>query len=366
MNREAVIVKTSIIGILTNILLVAFKIFVGFITSSIAVILDAVNNLSDALSSIVTIIGAKLAARRPDKDHPLGHGRYEYLSTLVVAALVLYAGITSLYESFKKIIEPVETNYTTVSLIIISATVIAKILLGLYVKKQGNKINSSSLVASGSDALFDAIISFSVLLSAFIAKFLGLSLEAYLGVIISIFIIKSSIEMFRDAIDDILGKRVDVEFAGDIKKTIAEEPLVQGAYDLILHNYGPDSFTGSVHISVPDTLNAEEIDLLERKIARNVYEKHGVALTGIGIYSINTRNKEASKMYENIRNIVSSFKGVIQTHAFYVDEENKIINLDIIIDFAVENREKLFNEIKEKVKETYPDYTLNFTLDLDI
>ncbi|MBO7659421.1 MAG: cation diffusion facilitator family transporter, partial [Clostridia bacterium] len=145
-NREKAIVKTSIVGIVTNILLVGFKAFVGLVSNSIAVILDAVNNLSDALSSVVTIIGAKLGAKQPDKKHPLGYGRIEYLSSMIVAALVLYAGITSLVESIKKIIHPEAADYSTVSIIIISVAIVVKLLLGLYVKKQGKKVNSGALV----------------------------------------------------------------------------------------------------------------------------------------------------------------------------------------------------------------------------
>ena len=188
-NREKAIVRTSIVGILTNLLLVGFKATVGLISNSIAIILDAVNNLSDALSSVVTIIGAKLGAKQPDKKHPLGYGRIEYLSSMIVAALVLYAGITSLVESVKKIIHPETAEYSTVTLVIISVAIAVKLILGLYVKKQGEKVNSGALSASGSDALFDAILSGSVLASAIVYLIWGVSLEAYVGVVLADFII---------------------------------------------------------------------------------------------------------------------------------------------------------------------------------
>ena len=210
-NREKTIVKTSIIGIITNILLVGFKMFVGLMSNSIAVILDAVNNLSDALSSVVTIIGAKLGAKKPDKKHPLGYGRIEYLSSMIVAALVLYAGITSLVESIKKIINPEKADYGVASIVIISVAIVVKLLLGLYVRRQGKKVNSGALTASGSDALFDAVLSTSVLASAIIYLISGVSLEAYVGVIISGFIIKAGIEMMIETLNDIIGKREDAE-----------------------------------------------------------------------------------------------------------------------------------------------------------
>ena len=184
-NRDAVIVRTSVIGIIANIFLAAFKAAVGILSNSIAVVLDAVNNLSDVLSSVVTIAGTKLAGKKPDKKHPLGYGRVEYLSAMIVAAIVLYAGITSLVESIKKIINPETPDYSAVSLIIIGSAVFVKIFLGIYVKKKGQSVNSGSLIASGSDALFDAILSASVLVSAIIFMLTGISLEAYVGVLIS-------------------------------------------------------------------------------------------------------------------------------------------------------------------------------------
>ena len=181
-SRDKVIIRTSVIGILTNVLLAAFKAAVGFLSNSIAVILDAVNNLSDALSSVITIVGTKLAGKLPDKKHPLGYGRIEYLSAMIVSGLVLYAGITSAVESVKKIIHPENPDYSPVSLIIIAVAVAAKVFLGRYVKAQGRKVNSGSLVASGSDALNDAILSSSVLASALIFMLSGISLEAWVGI----------------------------------------------------------------------------------------------------------------------------------------------------------------------------------------
>ena len=250
MDRNRLIVRTSIIGIVANLFLAAFKAAVGLISNSIAVTLDAVNNLSDALSSVITIIGTKLANRQPDKKHPLGHGRTEYLSAMIVAAIVLYAGITSLVESVKKIIHPEIPDYTVVSLIIIASAVVVKLLLGRYVKTQGQKANSGALIASGEDARFDAILSASVLASAVIFLLTGLSLEAWVGVVISGFIIKSGIEMMMETLDDIIGHRADPELTKKIRHVLVEEPEVRGAYDLFLDNYGPDRNYASVHLEL--------------------------------------------------------------------------------------------------------------------
>lgn len=284
-ERDRAIVRTSAIGIGANLLLAAFKAAVGLAAHSIAVVLDAVNNLSDALSSVITIVGTKLAGRKPDKKHPLGHGRIEYLSAMIVAAIVLYAGVTSLVESVKKIITPEAADYSALSLVIIAVAVAVKLVLGRYVKSVGQRVNSGALTASGSDAMFDAILSASVLACALIYIFTGVGLEAYVGVVIAGFIIKAGVEMLVDTVDDILGRRADRELLADIRKTICEEKDVFGAYDLILHSYGPEQTIGSVHVEVPDTMTAAEIDGLERRVAERVYRAHGVILAGIGIYA---------------------------------------------------------------------------------
>ena len=365
-SRDRVIVRTSVIGIIANVFLAGFKAVVGLLSHSIAVILDAVNNLSDALSSVITIVGTKLAGRKPDKKHPLGHGRIEYLSAMIVSASVLYAGITSLIESIRKIIPPEKPDYSPVSLIIIASAVVVKLLLGRYVKAQGEKVNSPSLVASGSDALFDAILSTSVLISAVIFMVTGLSLEAYVGVIISCFILKSGVEMMTETLDDILGKRIDRDFLQDIRKTIAEEPAVTGVYDLILHAYGPEQYYGSVHVEIPDTMTAEEIDRMERRIAENVFKKHRVVMTGIGIYSVNTSNDQVKEMRSKVTHMVNAHEGVLQVHGFYVDTEKKSMNLDVILDFALDDRMGTFNKIRDELQQAYPDYQLNMAMDVDV
>ena len=364
-DREKVIVRTSIIGIIANVLLAAFKAAVGLISNSIAVTLDAVNNLSDALSSVITIIGAKLGAKKPDKKHPLGYGRIEYLSSMIVAAIVLYAGITSIVESVKKIIHPEAADYSMVSLIIIAVAVMVKLALGRYVKKQGERANSGALVASGKDASFDAILSASVLASAVIFLIWGISLEAYVGVIISIVIIKAGIEMMNETLNDIIGQRSDAEISRQIRQLINEEPEIRGAYDLTLFNYGPDKYYGSVHMELPDTMTIEEADLLTRRVQRKVFRETGVILTGIGVYSYNTTNEEAAEIRNNVQKTVLSHDWALQLHGFYVDTEKKTMHFDVVISFDIDYKEAIGIMMKE-VQELYPDYSVQIVPDADI
>ena len=365
-ERERVIVRTSIIGIAANVLLVAFKAAVGLAANSIAIVLDAVNNLTDALSSVITILGAKLAGKKPDRDHPLGHGRYEYLSAMVIVAIVLYAGITSLVESVRKIITPEVADYSAVTLIVVAAAVIVKIVLGRYVSAKGKLVDSGSLVASGKDALFDAAISASVLAAALIYIGTGISLEAYVGVVISVVIVKAGIDMLRETLDDILGHRPDSELARGIKRTVGADPDVLGVFDLLLDSYGPDLTIGAVHVEVPDTMTAAQIDAMTRRVQAAVFEEHHIALATVGIYSRNTTDDEVAAMYDAVRRVVMGHDGVLQMHGFYADTEAKTASLDVVIDFTVKDREGLHEHIANEVRELYPDYSFVITLDRDL
>ena len=364
-NRQSVIVKTSIIGIITNIFLSAFKAGVGIVAHSIAVTLDAVNNLTDAISSIITIIGAKLSGKRPDKKHPLGHGRAEYLSTMIISAIVLYAGITAFTESVKKIFSPEKPEYTAVSLIIIAVAVPVKIILGSFFKKRGKDINSGSLIASGSDALFDAVISASVLVSALVYKFTGLSTEAYVGVVISAFIVKAGIEMMIETVNEILGKRSDPELTRQIKSIISSHEGVRGAYDLIINNYGPEKNYASVHIEVPDTMTANEIDLIARHLSEDVYVETGIILTGIGIYSYNTGDEESAQMRETVRKTVLAHEWAIQVHGFYVDTAAKDMRFDVVLSFDIDPKEAL-KVIYSEIEALFPGYRITIAPDVDL
>ena len=352
-SREKVIVRTSIIGIIANVLLAAFKAAVGLLSHSIAVILDAVNNISDAGSSVITIVGAKLAGREPDKKHPFGYGRIEYLSAMIISVIVLYAGITSLVESIRKIINPETPDYSAVSLIIIGTAVAVKFFLGRYVKATGEKVNSDSLINSGEDARLDAVISASTLLAAAIFLIFHISLEAWLGALISLVIIKSGLEMLKDTISRILGEGNDPELAKSIKQTVRSFQDVQGAYDLVLHNYGPEAW------------NADRLDALIRDIEETVYRKHNVILTAVGIYSMNTKDQFITETRKKVQSIVLAHEFVKGMHGFYLDRENKHMRFDTVISFDAKDRNAVYQQIVADVQAAFPEYELRIAMDLD-
>ena len=365
-SREKTIVKTGIIGIIANVLLASFKALVGIAVHSTAMVLDAVNNFSDVLSSVVTIIGTKIASKKPDKKHPLGHGRVEYLAQMIIAALIIYAGITALWESVKKIIEPVAAEHSAVSLAVISVAVVVKIFLGLYVTKQGKKAKSDLLISSGKDALFDAVLSTAVLISAVILILVKVNIEAYVSVVISFFIFKAGVEIIFEAVDDMLGHRVEGEYTKKLKACVSELPEVHGVYDIVLHNYGPDRYLGSLHIEVDDTMTADKIDALTRSITEKAYKDTGIILTAVGIYSNNSSNEKLMKMRNDITELVVDHKHILQLHGFYVDEVKKRITFDVVVDFDEQDREGLIAHIIGDVKNVLPEYDVIVSLDSDI
>ena len=284
---------------------------------------------------------------------------------MVVSGIVLYAGITSAVESVKKVFHPEKPEYTAVSLVIIAVAVLVKIVLGRYVKAQGEKVHSGSLVASGSDALFDAILSASVLACAVIFMLTGISLEAYVGAAISVIIIKSGVEMMIETLDEILGVRADSNQTNRIKRLLSEEEHVRGAYDLVLYNYGPDKNLGSVHIELPDTMTVKEVDRLTRRLEKKVYRETGVFLTGISLYSFNTSNDEAARIQSDVRKRVLAHDWAVQVHGFYLDSSTMEMTFDVVMSFDIRPDEGL-RILYEEIGNAYPDYKLYIEPDVDV
>ena len=363
-DRRNEIVRVSVIGIAANLLLVAFKAVVGWVSGSIAVILDAVNNLSDALSSVITIVATKLAGRAPDEKHPYGHGRIEYIGSVSVAVIVLLAGVAALRESIMKIITPEAADYSAVSLIIISAAVVVKLLLGRYVKKKGRELNAESLVASGSDALFDAIISASTLVAAAVSLLWHVSIEGWLGALIAVVILKAGVEILLESLGAIIGLRVDSELSTKLKSFVCGYEGVYGAYDLSLHHYGPEKIVGSVHVEVDDDMTAREIHYLTRSIAAGVYREFGIVLT-VGIYAHGSGTGESGALRKAAEELCASYPEFRQLHGFYAEPEKKTATFDIILAFGCDAA-GIRREIVEKLQQQFPGYTFDVVLDSDL
>lgn len=363
MDRSKVIIRTSIIGIFLNLLLILFKLAVGVLSNSIAIILDAVNNMGDALSSIITIIGTRLAGKAPDKKHPYGYGRIEYLASVLISVIVLVAGITSLRESVDKILHPEEASYSVVTLIILILAVIVKFVWGRHMKKTGESIHAQTLVASGTDSFFDAILSFATFVAAIINMLWGIGLEGILGVVISIIIIKAGFQMLLETLDSIIGTRADADLSKTLKEKIGSYGGVLGAYDLALHNYGPMELIGSVHIEVADTMTAKEIHGLTRQIAIDIYNEFGMILT-VGIYASNTSEEEILAIKKDAAKIVEGEPLILQMHGFYGDSETKSVTFDLVFDFDAD-AEELQAKVEKRLSGLYPAYHFYVVVDSD-
>ena len=364
MDRNKIIIKTSVLGILGNVLLVVAKIFVGVLAASVSIITDAVNNLTDALSSLTTVVGTKLSGRRPDREHPYGHGRIEFITSSIIGVFILVAGATAVYESVMSLIDGDAPTYSVYSFIVISLAVLAKIGLGIYFRAQGKKVNSDALKASGIDALLDSALSFGTLVGAVISHFFGLHLEGYIGIAIGLFIIKSSIDVYRESASKIIGERTDKELINRISEDIAKDEQVYGVYDLIINNYGADRNIGSVHVEVDDDLTAKEIQFLERRIAYLCYLKYHTVMT-VGVYARNVETELNKSIKSRVFAILSEFPEIIQVHGFYVDPETKIISADVIISFDVKAAETIYETAKSRIAAAFPEYTVELILDRD-
>ena len=362
--RNRGITLASIKGIIGNVVLVIFKMIVGLASNSIAIILDAVNNLTDVLSSVLTIVGTKLAAKDADKEHPFGHGRIEYMTTMAIAFIILGAGLGSLKESIEKIIHPEVSTFDIPSLAIIAVAIVVKVVMGRYIKAQGEKYKSDALVASGIDALFDAVITFATLVSAALVFFFDFDIQGYVGAVISVLILKAAYDILKDMYNHLLGVRADDNLVREIKETIAQHPNVGGVYDLVLNSYGPGETIGSVHITVPDTMTMADIHPLTKSIAVHLYKKFGIAMT-VGVYAENQPSLEVHEVRQALDQVVSLYTHVVQVHAFYVQEEKKVIYYDIIFDFDEEDPHGTLENIKAEMQKRCPEYTQFAIVDTD-
>jgi len=327
--REKKILRTSAAGIVTNIFLAVLKIILGTVSGSIAVTSDAVNNLTDSSSSLITMIGTHLAGRQPTRRHPFGYGRIEYLTSMLIAVIVLLTGAEMTITSVKSVFHPSPVDFSPVTLVLIGLTVGVKVWLGLYTKRTGKAVQSGALTASGADALNDAVVSLVTLGSAVFYLFTRISIDAYTGALISLFVIRTGVSVLFETLGKILGERGSSTLALDIKREIASEPAVVSAHDLILHNYGPDVNTGSINLEINHTVTVGELYPALHRLQTRIYTKYHAYLV-FGIYAVDTE----SPLSREVRTVLSSFAAdehhCLGYHGVDIDEENRQIFCDVI------------------------------------
>lgn len=363
-NRIIKVVITSVVGIVVNLILGGIKVFVGLASNSIAIISDAVNNFTDSVSSLVTIITMVIVGRGATRKHPFGFGRIEYFTSMIIAALVLFAGGEFLISSVKKIISPEPTSYTWVSIVLLVVAILAKIALGFYTKSRGKKLNSPNLEASGADALSDAIITSVTLIGALISIFTDIVIDGFIGALVSIFVLKAGFEIMLGVVGELLGKRPDEELAEEIMEEIRHYDGIVGAYDLILHNYGPNVYIGNVNVELDESISIRDAYEIIHPLNVELFNKYGVFFY-FGFYSINVSDKDVKTMRETVTKVLMEDPDILQIHAFYVDTTKKNMSFDAVMDFSVKTTLEKSQKLKKKLLEIYPDYDITVVADRD-
>ncbi len=363
-DRNAVVVRCGAVGIVANVALAVAKAAIGFASNSLAIVLDAVNSLTDAVSSVVTIVGVKLAARPADREHPMGYGRVEYLSALLVAAAVFATGVITLRDSVLKILHPTLSTYDWVAVVVIVLSIAVKVWLGLYTRGKARETRSDALDASGVDALFDALVTGATLVGIAVTMLWHVTIDGWVSALISLVVAKSGWDMLRSIVSEILGERIDPKLARGLRAEIASFPPVIGAHDLFLDSFGPNEMIGSVHLEVPANMTAMEIDTLSRKISDRVYREHNIILT-CGVYGADPEDPEWKKFNDSIRAEVMAHEGVLSMHGLYVDHDHNRVVFDVVRDFSVTDVEAFKGRIVDDLEKRHPDYTFTVHVDVD-
>ena len=341
----------SIFSIVSNTIMVVFKLIVSFITNSISVRADALNNLSDVGSNIATLFGFKLANKHPDSDHPYGYGRMEYISGLVVSFLILLMGISALKDSFLKILHPEDLNSSFVAYIVLTVSVFIKLVMSYVNNKAGIEIKSDTLAAAGQDSRNDAIMTFTTLVCLLIHEFTDIQLDAYAGFVVSIFVLKSGIEIFKDVLDTILGKAPDKELIKSIEKDVLKNKKIHGIHDLMFHDYGSSQRFLTFHAEVDAKEDVIKLHDLIDNIEREILDKYNI-LTTIHMDPVDYKNKQIAKLRNKVKRIVKSINEEYSIHDFRVVVGPTHTNLvfDCLLpSYDKSSHSEIQKEIQEKV-----------------
>lgn len=360
----------GIVGIIANLTLFAIKLFVGIVAKSIAVTADAFNNLSDAASSLITIIGFKLSTMPADKEHPFGHGRLEYVSAMIVAFMVMYVGFQFIKSSFERILNPETIVFELIPFILILISILVKIWLGKFNGFVGKTINSSALKASSLDAFGDVITSSCVALSLLASKFTTFPIDGYIGIIVALMILYSGFNLVKETLNPLLGEAPDPELVTNIKESVLSYDLISGVHDLIIHNYGPGKCMASIHAEVPANASIIQIHEIIDKAEKEISDKLNIYLV-IHMDPINVDDEDIIEARRDLLEVLNDFPYVLSMHDFRVVGEGNIKNLifDIVVDSNKKNKmlsdELIKAEIIEKVKIKHPTYNCVITIDED-
>ena len=366
MEREGQIVRASIVAIIGNIVLAIAKGIAGALTGSIAISLDAVNSLADALSSVIAIIGAKLATRSASRDHPFGFGRVEYLSSIVIASLILAAGVSSFVEAVRSILHPTTPSYTAATLAIVACAAAIKLFLGLFLLREGKRLDAGMLMGSGTDSCMDAGVSTATFVAGILYIIFSIQIESWLAAAIALLIINSGIGLLVETASKLLGERVDPEIAAKVEREARAVDGVKLASGLVVMDFGPSRLAGAIYITVDGQMTVAEYDGIARAVQARVQEKCGVNLNGVTPYPAASADESIRAVRANIGRIVWSQEHVVELRGLYIDPATSTARFDAIMEFGGVDADELYAEILEQCQEEYPDWSFDIRVLPDI
>lgn len=348
------------VGIFLNFILFLIKLFAGFISNSVSITADSFNNLSDSASSVISIIGFKFSVKPPDKEHPLGHGRYEYISSLIISILIIFVGVSFLKSSFEKILMPQQTSFSSILFFILVISILIKLFIGILNFSTSKKTNSQILKATALDSLYDSLITTLLIISAIISNFTNLYLDGYAGLIVSGFIIYSGVKLIRETLSQLVGEAPSDELVLNLKNNILKFENILGLHDLIVHNYGPNKILASIHAEVPSDLPLINVHDLIDKIEKEIEEYMGIHLV-IHIDPVDVHNKENLEIYESIASLIkeniNEVNRIIDFRILNIDGKNTIyFEVKIKNEFYNNDSSEILKSCLSLVNSKYPDF----------
>lgn len=356
--RRAYGVLTGAVGIVLNVLLFIGKYLTGFFSGSVSVMADAFNNLSDAGSSFITLLGFHLAGKKPDPEHPFGHGRIEYVSGLAVSVLIIVMGVELLKTSFEKVLHPEQMEVSLITMLILIASVAVKVYMSIYNRSYGKKLDSSAMKATATDSLSDCITTTVVLLSMLVYQFLHINLDGWSGLVVAVFILFAGINSARETMSPLLGEAPDAEFVSAVEKMVMDHPDVVGVHDMMVHNYGPGRVMISLHAEVPGNQDIyrlhDEIDLIERELKQK-FQCEAV----IHMDPIATDDERVMSLRKEVELLVKEYDDVLTIHDFRMVEGPTHTNLifDVVVPQGyMKTDEEISEEISRKISQKWNNY----------
>lgn len=349
---------SSIVGIICNVLLFLIKYAMGTLSHSISIVSDAFNNLSDCAGCLVTLLGYKMASKPADKNHPFGHGRMEYLTSLIIAALIIFVGIELLKNSVEKIINPVEIRFSFAVLISLVFSIAVKLWMAVFNAELGKKINSSVLTATAKDSKSDVIATSATLIALIYSLFTALPVDGVMGLLVSVFILKSGYDIVKDTVDELLGKPADPEIINHIKEYVLKNDKIIGIHDLIIHSYGPGNMIGSCHVEVKSNESFTEVHDIVDSIEREIHNNLNILMT-IHMDPIEVNDMLTNKCKKLVNNIIHSIDSSLDLHDFRIVSGESHTNL--IFDLVVPFECKYSNEeLKQKIDMQLSKENINY------